>query len=198
MARQAGPARARSRLAHATSALAPARAAAPVSARPQKVLDFGCMDGIFTLRLQQLGGGAVGYDISRAAISQAEKFRGAAPIRPSLPCRRGQASSIWCTATKCWSTSGTTLRSWGSWWSSWLRAGCWWGLRRWEGLLGPRPQAGVRRDQPRARTLALGCRPDPALLPHAASQPAALSTGRRGGVHLRGQAAESSGRTLIA
>ncbi len=45
----------------------------------KRVLDFGCMDGIFTLRLQQLGAEAVGYDISPAAISQAEKFRGAAP-----------------------------------------------------------------------------------------------------------------------
>ena len=45
----------------------------------KRVLDFGCMDGIFTLRLQQLGAEAVGYDISPAAIRQAEKFRGAAP-----------------------------------------------------------------------------------------------------------------------
>ena len=30
----------------------------------KRVLDFGCMDGVFTLRLQQLGGEAVGYDIS--------------------------------------------------------------------------------------------------------------------------------------
>ena len=45
----------------------------------KRVLDFGCMDGIFTLRLQQLGAEAVGCDISPAAISQAEKFRGAAP-----------------------------------------------------------------------------------------------------------------------
>lgn len=45
----------------------------------KRVLDFGCMDGIFTLRLQQLGAEAVGYDVSPAAISQAEKFRGAAP-----------------------------------------------------------------------------------------------------------------------
>jgi 2-polyprenyl-3-methyl-5-hydroxy-6-metoxy-1,4-benzoquinol methylase len=44
----------------------------------KRVLDFGCMDGVFTLRLQQLGAEAVGYDISPAAIAQAEKFRGAA------------------------------------------------------------------------------------------------------------------------
>jgi 2-polyprenyl-3-methyl-5-hydroxy-6-metoxy-1,4-benzoquinol methylase len=45
----------------------------------KRVLDFGCMDGIFTLTAQALGGTAVGYDISPAAIAQAERFRGAAP-----------------------------------------------------------------------------------------------------------------------
>jgi 2-polyprenyl-3-methyl-5-hydroxy-6-metoxy-1,4-benzoquinol methylase len=45
----------------------------------KRVLDFGCMDGIFTLAAQALGGTAVGYDISPAAIAQAERFRGAAP-----------------------------------------------------------------------------------------------------------------------
>jgi 2-polyprenyl-3-methyl-5-hydroxy-6-metoxy-1,4-benzoquinol methylase len=44
----------------------------------KRVLDFGCMDGIFTLKAQELGGEAVGYDISPAAIAQAERFRGAA------------------------------------------------------------------------------------------------------------------------
>ncbi|MFL5535675.1 MAG: hypothetical protein ACJ8AP_08230, partial [Gemmatimonadales bacterium] len=28
----------------------------------KRVLDYGCMDGIFTIRLQQLGGQAHGYD----------------------------------------------------------------------------------------------------------------------------------------
>src|SRR4051794_4189536 len=42
----------------------------------KRVLDFGCMDGVFTIRVQQLGGEAVGYDLSPAAIAQAEKFRG--------------------------------------------------------------------------------------------------------------------------
>lgn len=46
----------------------------------KRVLDFGCMDGVFTIRLQQLGGEAVGYDLSPAAIAQAEKFRGAATL----------------------------------------------------------------------------------------------------------------------
>ena len=80
----------------------------------KRVLDFGCMDGIFTLRLQQLGAEAVGYDISPAAISQAEKFRGAAPHPVFTRWPPGQGSSIWCTATKFWNTFVTTLRSWGS------------------------------------------------------------------------------------
>jgi 2-polyprenyl-3-methyl-5-hydroxy-6-metoxy-1,4-benzoquinol methylase len=42
----------------------------------KRVLDFGCMDGIFTLKLQELGGDALGYDVSHAAIRQAEGFRG--------------------------------------------------------------------------------------------------------------------------
>jgi 2-polyprenyl-3-methyl-5-hydroxy-6-metoxy-1,4-benzoquinol methylase len=49
--------------------------------RGKRVLDFGCMDGIFTLKLQELGGEAVGYDVSPAAIRQAERFRGT-PERP--------------------------------------------------------------------------------------------------------------------
>jgi 2-polyprenyl-3-methyl-5-hydroxy-6-metoxy-1,4-benzoquinol methylase len=53
----------------------------------KRVLDFGCMDGIFTLTAQGLGGTAVGYDISPAAIAQAERFRGAAP-RPEFTTRR--------------------------------------------------------------------------------------------------------------
>src|ERR671918_1899716 len=44
----------------------------------KRVLDFGCMDGVFTIRLQQLGAQAVGYDISPAAVAQAERFRGIA------------------------------------------------------------------------------------------------------------------------
>jgi 2-polyprenyl-3-methyl-5-hydroxy-6-metoxy-1,4-benzoquinol methylase len=46
--------------------------------RGKRVLDFGCMDGIFTLKLQELGGEATGYDVSQAAIRQAEEFRGGA------------------------------------------------------------------------------------------------------------------------
>jgi 2-polyprenyl-3-methyl-5-hydroxy-6-metoxy-1,4-benzoquinol methylase len=64
----------------------------------KQVLDFGCMDGIFTLKLQQLGGNAVGYDISRDAIAQAVRFRGAArhPTFTSVPPGPGQFDLVYC------------------------------------------------------------------------------------------------------
>ena len=64
----------------------------------KRVLDFGCMDGIFTLRLQQLGGQAVGYDISPAAIAQAKRFRGQAarPVFTAVPPGPGQFDRIYC------------------------------------------------------------------------------------------------------
>jgi 2-polyprenyl-3-methyl-5-hydroxy-6-metoxy-1,4-benzoquinol methylase len=63
------------------------------------VLDFGCMDGVFTLRLQLLGGEAVGYDISPAAIAQAKRFRAAAarPVFTTVPPGPGQFDRIYCT-----------------------------------------------------------------------------------------------------
>jgi len=63
-----------------------------------RVLDFGCMDGIFTLKLQQLGGEAVGYDISPAAITQAKRFRGPAarPVFTTVPPGPGQFDRIYC------------------------------------------------------------------------------------------------------
>jgi 2-polyprenyl-3-methyl-5-hydroxy-6-metoxy-1,4-benzoquinol methylase len=65
----------------------------------RRVLDFGCMDGVFTLRLQQLGGEAVGYDISPAAIAQAKRFRGSAarPVFTTVPPGPGQFDRIYCT-----------------------------------------------------------------------------------------------------
>jgi SAM-dependent methyltransferase len=48
----------------------------------KRVLDYGCMDGVFTIRLQQLGADAWGYDVSPAAIAQAERFRGSRPGPP--------------------------------------------------------------------------------------------------------------------
>ena len=64
----------------------------------KRVLDFGCMDGIFTLKLQQLGGEAVGYDISPAAIAQAKRFRGPAarPVFTTVPPGPGQFDRIYC------------------------------------------------------------------------------------------------------
>jgi 2-polyprenyl-3-methyl-5-hydroxy-6-metoxy-1,4-benzoquinol methylase len=64
----------------------------------KRVLDFGCMDGLFTLRLQQLGGEAVGYDISPAAIAQAKLFRGTAarPVFTTVPPGPGQFDRIYC------------------------------------------------------------------------------------------------------
>ena len=65
----------------------------------KRVLDFGCMDGVFTLRLQQLGAQAVGYDISPAAIGQAKLFRGAAarPVFTTVPPGPGQFDLIYCS-----------------------------------------------------------------------------------------------------
>jgi 2-polyprenyl-3-methyl-5-hydroxy-6-metoxy-1,4-benzoquinol methylase len=62
------------------------------------VLDFGCMDGIFTLKAQELGGEAVGYDISPAAIAQAERFRGAAgqPVFTTTTPVRGSFDLVYC------------------------------------------------------------------------------------------------------
>jgi 2-polyprenyl-3-methyl-5-hydroxy-6-metoxy-1,4-benzoquinol methylase len=64
----------------------------------KRVLDFGCMDGVFTLQLQQLGGEAVGYDISPAAIAQAKRFRGPAarPVFTTVPPGPGQFDRIYC------------------------------------------------------------------------------------------------------
>ncbi len=64
----------------------------------KRVLDFGCMDGIFTLKLQALGGEAVGYDISPAAIAQAKGFRGQAarPVFTTVPPGPGQFDRIYC------------------------------------------------------------------------------------------------------
>jgi 2-polyprenyl-3-methyl-5-hydroxy-6-metoxy-1,4-benzoquinol methylase len=64
----------------------------------KRVLDFGCMAGVFTLRLQQLGGEAVGYDVSADAIAQAEKFRGAAarPVFTTVPPGPQQFDLVYC------------------------------------------------------------------------------------------------------
>jgi SAM-dependent methyltransferase len=65
----------------------------------KRVLDFGCMDGVFTLRIQQLGGESVGYDISPAAVAQAKRFRGPAarPVFTTVPPGPGQFNLIYCS-----------------------------------------------------------------------------------------------------
>ena len=64
----------------------------------RRVLDFGCMDGIFTLKLQELGGEAVGYDVSPAAIRQAIRFRGSAerPLFTAEPPPGGSFDLVYC------------------------------------------------------------------------------------------------------
>jgi 2-polyprenyl-3-methyl-5-hydroxy-6-metoxy-1,4-benzoquinol methylase len=68
--------------------------------RPEgkRVLDYGCMDGVFTIRLHQLGAQATGYDISAAAIAQAEKFRGPdlQPTFTVVPPGPGQFDLVYC------------------------------------------------------------------------------------------------------
>jgi 2-polyprenyl-3-methyl-5-hydroxy-6-metoxy-1,4-benzoquinol methylase len=69
--------------------------------RPEgkRVLDVGCMDGVFTIRLQQLGAEAVGYDLSPAAIAQAERFRGSAvlPRFTTVAPGPGQFDLVYCS-----------------------------------------------------------------------------------------------------
>ncbi len=64
----------------------------------RRVLDFGCMDGIFTLQLQAHGADAVGYDVSPAAIAQAERFRGSAtgPGFTNVAPAHGQFDLVYC------------------------------------------------------------------------------------------------------
>lgn len=64
----------------------------------RKVLDFGCMDGVFTIALQRAGAQAVGYDVSPAAIAQAIRFRGAAtgPEFSTTPPAQGMFDLVFC------------------------------------------------------------------------------------------------------
>lgn len=61
-------------------------------------MDFGCMDGIFALALQAKGADAVGYDVSPAAIAQAERFRGpaAGPVFTNVAPDPGQFDLVYC------------------------------------------------------------------------------------------------------
>ncbi len=64
----------------------------------KRVLDCGCMDGVFTFALQRAGARAVGYDISAAAIAQATVFRGAAatPVFTTQPPDPGTFDLVFC------------------------------------------------------------------------------------------------------
>ncbi len=42
----------------------------------KRVLDYGCMDGVFSFALVRAGGSVVGYDVAPAAIAQARAFQG--------------------------------------------------------------------------------------------------------------------------
>ena len=47
--------------------------------RGKRVLDHGCMDGVFSIALQRAGAHVVGLDVSPAALAQAKTFRGNSP-----------------------------------------------------------------------------------------------------------------------
>jgi len=66
--------------------------------RGLRVLDFGCMDGVFTIALQRGGAQAVGFDVSPAAIAQATRFRGSAtgPEFSTTPPARGTFDLVFC------------------------------------------------------------------------------------------------------
>jgi len=64
----------------------------------KRVLDFGCMDGVFTVALQRHGAIATGYDIAPAAIAQARDFAGDAgqpTFTTQLP-EPGQFDLVYC------------------------------------------------------------------------------------------------------
>lgn len=64
----------------------------------KRVLDFGCMDGTFTLALQAAGAEAVGYDVSPAALEQAKRFRGpdSGPVFTNDPPAHGRFDIVFC------------------------------------------------------------------------------------------------------
>jgi len=63
-----------------------------------RVLDVGCMDGVFTIALERAGARAVGYDVSPAAIAQAIRFRGSAagPQFSTTPPPEGGFDLVFC------------------------------------------------------------------------------------------------------
>jgi 2-polyprenyl-3-methyl-5-hydroxy-6-metoxy-1,4-benzoquinol methylase len=64
----------------------------------KRVLDYGCMDGVFSFALARAGGRVVGYDVAPAAITQARAFQGEGP-RPQFtldPPERGGFDLVFC------------------------------------------------------------------------------------------------------
>ena len=166
----------------------------------KRVLDFGCMDGVFTLRLQQLGGEAVGYDISPAAIAQAKRFRGPA-ARPGVHHRAARPRAVRPDLLQRGAGArggrlGADRRAGGL---PGVRAGRWWERRRWgQYFWDPDHKRSYDEALLQAGAGALGTGAAASLLSEPAAQLRPPPPGRRRGVHLRGYAAVSSGRTLIA
>lgn len=64
----------------------------------KRVLDYGCMDGVFSFALARAGGRVVGYDVAPAAIAQARTFAGGAPspVFTLDPPERGAFDFVFC------------------------------------------------------------------------------------------------------
>ena len=166
----------------------------------KRVLDFGCMDGVFTLHLQQMGAQAVGYDISPAAIAQAKLFRATAarPVFTTVPPGPGQFDLIYCSEAleNVGDDSGLVGELVGYLLPGGLGGGHHAGGRR-----GRRLEEGGHLRSGAAQARPLTVRPGPRLplRPQAGARPSAVPEDQgRPGLSLPGYAAESSGRTLIA
>jgi 2-polyprenyl-3-methyl-5-hydroxy-6-metoxy-1,4-benzoquinol methylase len=64
----------------------------------KRVLDYGCMDGVFSIALERAGGRVVGYDVAPAAIAQARVFQDGArePLFTLDPPERGTFDLVFC------------------------------------------------------------------------------------------------------
>jgi len=64
----------------------------------KRILDYGCMDGVFSFALARAGGQVVGYDVAHAAIAQARAFRGdpPSPVFTLDPPERGAFDLVFC------------------------------------------------------------------------------------------------------
>lgn len=64
----------------------------------KRVLDYGCMDGVFSFAVARAGGRVVGYDVAPAAIAQARGFQGGArePLFTLDTPERGAFDLVFC------------------------------------------------------------------------------------------------------